>query len=286
MVDQYDAAITNVGKFLIPVALLLWGMTAARARSLRRGANSPALRSLVVALGAWVVVLLQAAFSPMLPWPAGLVAVVLVVALGLWAAGLGVVGLIGARSAGSGVLPAVFGMAIGLGLGGLMSWSAASGYLRSREQAQQRPAPVELADLGLTVWLPVDWRPVDPEKMNAEARLAYVRIEPIMAFLVIGATAEPGHSFEIPDVVEYVRSSLGATSSSVVRQHPLSVGGREGVMLAFDEAGPGGGFNYAVWLSATGSQGLIAMVSADTADATPSEVEAEARRVFETMTFH
>ena len=147
MTDQYDTVLSNIGKFMIPVVLLLWGMTSARARSLRRGANDSALRSLMVALGAWVVMLLQAAFGPMLPWQAGAAGVVLVVGLGLWAAGLGFQGLLQVRRTRSGALPAVFGIVIGLGLGGLMSWGTASGYLRARQQAEQRATPTELSRL-------------------------------------------------------------------------------------------------------------------------------------------
>ena len=115
--------------------------------------------------------------------------------------------------------------------------------------------------------------------------MAYVRTQPTMAFLVLAKNAEAGHSFGVPDVVEYVLSSLGSTPSSIVREDKFSVGGREGVLLGIDGAGPNEEFNYAVWLSATGTQAIIAMVSATSVDATPAEVGAEATRVFDTMEF-
>lgn len=68
MSDPYESAIAGVGRSGIPLGLLLWGMAAARSRSLRPGANAPALRGLMVSLGAWVVLLLESAFAPMLPW--------------------------------------------------------------------------------------------------------------------------------------------------------------------------------------------------------------------------
>lgn len=88
MTDQYEAVATNVGKFIVPVALLLWGMSAAHTRSLVRGANLSALRSLEFALGAWVVLLLQGAFAPMLPWQATAAAMAVLFGLALWASTL------------------------------------------------------------------------------------------------------------------------------------------------------------------------------------------------------
>lgn len=285
MTDQYEAVATNVGKFIVPVALLLWGMSAAHTRSLVRGANLSALRSLEFALGAWVVLLLQGAFAPMLPWQATAAAMAVLFGLALWASGLGVTGLLQVRQRQSGLVPALGGLLIGLGLAGLASWGIVLGYLSTQQQTAQPAAPAELAEFGFSVLPPSEWEPVDPQQINPEARLAYLRIKSAMAFLVMAENAPPEQSFDTRSVVENVRSSLGVTSSTVVRDKELSVGGRPGVLLEIDAAGPLEEFNYSVWLSVTNFQAIIAMVSAKTTDATPAELAAEATRIFGTMHF-
>jgi hypothetical protein len=285
MADPYDGVIQNVGKYAVPISLLLWGMAAARGRSLRQGANSSALRSLMLALGAWVVMLLEVGFAPMLPWQMSLGAVLIVVVLGLWASALGVGGLIQVRRARSGMLPAMSGIIIGLGLAGIMGWGTASGYFRGRQEPVQVAPRAELVDFGFSVAPPHGWEAVDPKKMNPNARLAYVRLKPTMALVIMAENAASGQSFEVPQVVDYVRSSLGTGNSSPLRQEQRSVAGRNGVLLGIDAAGPNQEFNYSVWLSASGSQAIIAMVSAKSAEATPAAVAAEASEVFGTIKF-
>jgi hypothetical protein len=121
--------------------------------------------------------------------------------------------------------------------------------------------------------------------MNPNARLAYVRLKPTMGLFVMAENAPSGQSFEVAQVISYVRSSLGTPESPGVREEEHSVGVRKGVLLGIDRAGPSQAFNYSVWLSATANQAIIAMVSAKVTEATPAEVSAEARRVFDTIQF-
>jgi hypothetical protein len=192
------------------------------------------------------------------------------------------------RRARGGALPAAGGIVIGLGLAAVMAWGTVSGYLGARGRAtasadaKARP-PAMLADFGLSVAPPGDWEPVDPKKMNPNAQLAYVRVNPTMGFFIMAENAPSGQTFDMPQLVNYVRTSLGVSESAAVQQVPRPAAGQTGTQLGFDAAGPGHQFHYRVWLWTSGRKAIIAMVSAKAAHTTPPRLAAEADRVFETI---
>jgi len=244
-------------------------------------ANAPARRGLMVGLGAWVVLLLNGAYAPRLPWQVVMAGILAVVTLGIWAFALGVIGLLKFRTVRTGLVPGVFAVVIGGGLAGSMVWENWSYYARGREQAAR---PAHLDEFGLSIAPPVEWGAIDPKLVNPKPRLAYVRVEPAMTLLVMADPAPQGQTFTDSGMVRYVRSILGVPDSSGIAEEPYSVSGHEGLRLTINSAGRDGKYNYTVWLSTRPSEAIVIILSAKAADASSLVVAHEADRILKTLT--
>jgi len=127
MNDSAEQLGEQVGKLLIPVALMIWGAYKCQQMSERRGVNRDAVRGLMIVLGGWAGTLIATPFLTLLPrfvaLGVGIVTVLTCVAGAL----LSAKGLLAASDYSEGTLQGVLGVLLGLGVTALLGFGFASG---------------------------------------------------------------------------------------------------------------------------------------------------------------
>jgi hypothetical protein len=127
MNDAAEQLGEQVGKVLIPVALLIWGAHKCQQMSERRGVNRDAVRGLMIALGGWAVALIGSPFVALLPRVMAIGGLALVLLTCVAGAALSVKGLLAASEYSEGTLQGVLGVLAGLGVTALLGFGFASG---------------------------------------------------------------------------------------------------------------------------------------------------------------
>lgn len=125
----------QVGKALVPVALMIWGAYKCQQMSERRGVNPDAVRGLMIVLGGWAVTLIAAPFVAMAPRVMVGVGVLTLLTC-LAGAGLSLKGLLAASEYSEGTLQGVLGVLIGLGVTALLGFGFASGARPDRTSVE------------------------------------------------------------------------------------------------------------------------------------------------------
>ena len=129
MEDLSDVVVQGLGRVLIPVCLFLWGMHKCQTLAAEENTNPNGTLGLMFSLGAWVLLLLYSAFSPMLGWQLSLVVYAGVVVL----CGIGAVKSIKGLSSWSryakGNVHGVFGLLVGVGLAALVLFGLTRAFL-------------------------------------------------------------------------------------------------------------------------------------------------------------
>jgi hypothetical protein len=116
----------QVGKALVPVALMIWGAYKCQQMSERRGVNRDAVRGLMIVLGGWAGTLIAAPFVAVAPRVMIGVGVLTLLTC-LAGAGLSFKGLLAASEYSEGTLQGVLGVLVGLGVTALLGFGFASG---------------------------------------------------------------------------------------------------------------------------------------------------------------
>jgi hypothetical protein len=127
MDDAAEKLGEQVGKALVPVALLIWGAYKCQQMSERRGVNRDAVRGLMVVLGGWAVTLIAAPFFAVLPRVMALGVGILAVLTCVAGAALSAKGLLAASEYSEGTLQGALGVLVGLGVTALLGYGFASG---------------------------------------------------------------------------------------------------------------------------------------------------------------
>ena len=126
--DSAEAVGQGIGRVLIPVVLMLWGMNRCQKLAETPGVNAHGTRGLMYALGAWVLLLLNSGFTPMLAWPITMAGVVV---LGIIATVRSIQGLARWNDFKHGNAHGVAGVLIGSGLPALIVFGFLRGFMRS-----------------------------------------------------------------------------------------------------------------------------------------------------------
>jgi len=124
----------QVGKALVPMALMIWGAYKCQQMSERRGVNRDAVRGLMIVLGGWALTLLGTAFVAVLPPVMALVVLALPLLACLVGAALSAKGLLAASEYAEGTRQGVLGVLVGLGVTALLGYGFVSGLRRGPDR--------------------------------------------------------------------------------------------------------------------------------------------------------
>ena len=110
---------------------MLWGMHRCQKLTDTPGVNASSTRGLMYSLGAWVLMLLNSAFTPMLAWPLTMAALAGVVVLGIIGTVSSLQGLARWNDYKHGNAHGVLGFLIGAGLPALIVFGFLRGFIRT-----------------------------------------------------------------------------------------------------------------------------------------------------------